>query len=234
MESGADVLELDVHLTKDNELVVIHDPTLERTTNGRGKIKEKTLSEIKTCDAGCKFSENENGKIHFPLSPTVLKVPALTEVFAEFPKMKFNIDIKQHDKKACEALLKKIREFNLSEKVLVASDHYKTICYFRKISNREIATGASIREVGYFLVLLKMGISSEFYFEGDALQIPESYWGVRFLNEDFISKAHEINLPVHVWTVNIKEDMIRLLKWGVDGIMTNYPSLLCETISDLK
>ena len=232
IEAGANVLEMDVQLTRDNKLVVFHDDTLDRMTNGNGKVQEKSLVEIKKLNVGCEFIPHTLcGKNSKPFKNLELKVPLLSEVFNEFPLFRFNIDIKQHEKKVCEALFETIKEFGLSEKVLVASDDYKTIKYFRSISKGNIATGASYREVANFMFLKRINMLNRFPYEADAFQIPEKYYGLRILSENFISEAHKKNIAVHPWTINEKSDMERLLNWGVDGIMTDYPDRLNSVLN---
>lgn len=234
IEAEADVLEMDVHLTSDNELVVFHDDTLERMTSGSGKVKEKSLIEIKKVNVGGEFMLDENGKKSFPFKNAELKVPLLSEVFSEFPHCRFNIDIKQHEKKVSEALLGLIKDFKLEEKVLVASDDYETIRYFRNISKGEIATGASYREVGSFIFRKSINRLDRFHIEADAFQIPEKYYGIRILTENLIIEAHKKNIAVHLWTVNEVADMERLIGWGVDGIMTDFPVRLNTILRNPK
>ncbi len=230
--AGADVLELDVRLTNDNRLVLMHDATLDRTTNGKGKVKEKSSDEIKKLNVGCKFSLQENGNTCFPFKDAGLKIPSLAEVFDEFKQYRFNIDIKQHEKKICESLFQLIKEFKMTEQVLVASDDYETISYFRTLSNGEIATAASFREVGNFMLFKSINNLKRFHLEADALQIPEKYFGVRILTESLIQEAHKKNIAVHPWTINEKADMKRLLCWGVDGIITDFPDVLSGVINE--
>ena len=234
IEAGSDVLEMDVRLTSDNRLVVFHDDTLDRMTSGRGKVQEKSLIEIKKVNVGCEFILQENGYNNFPFKNAELKIPLLSEVFNEFQQYRFNIDIKQHEKKVCEALLAVIIEFKMKEKVLVASDDYETIKYFRKISKTEIATGASYREVGNFIFLKSINMLKRFNPEADAFQIPENYYGIRILTENLIIELHKKDIAVHPWTINEEKDMERLLRWGVDGIMTDFPDRLNVILNKLK
>ncbi len=155
-----------------------------------------------------------------------MKVPLLSDVFSEFHNFRFNIDIKHHEIKVCDAMLGLIKEFKLTERVLVASDDYKILKYFRSISKENIATGASYREVANFLFLKRFGRLKNAHFEADALQIPESYYGIRILSESLIAEAHKKNIAVHPWTINEIDDMERILHWGVDGVMTDFPDRL--------
>lgn len=231
IEAGSDVLEMDVQLTSDNKLIVFHDDTLDRMTSGIGKVQEKSLIEIKKVNVGSNFILQENGKNSCPFKNSELKVPLLSEVFNEFKQYRFNIDIKQHEKKVCEALFETIKEFKFKEKVLVASDDYETIKYFRSLSKEEIATGASYREVANFIFYKSINMLKRFHIEADAFQIPEKYFEIRILTENLIIEAHKKNIAVHPWTINEKADMERLLRWGVDGIMTDFPDRLDEILN---
>lgn len=235
IEAGADVLEMDVRLTSDNKLVVFHDDTLNRMTSGSGIVKEKSLSEIKKVNVGCEFvPQMQDNKNNYPFKNAALKIPLLSEVFSEFQQYRFNIDIKQHEKKVSEALYAAIKEFKLTEKVLVASDDYKTIKYFRSISKGEIATAASYREIATFLFLKRIKLLKRFKIEADAFQIPEKYFGIRILSEHLIIETHKKNIAIHPWTINEKEDMQRILSWGVDGIMTDFPDRLNTILKNTK
>lgn len=231
IDAGADILEMDIQLTSDNKLLVFHDDTLDRMTNGTGNVQEKSLVEIKKLNVGCNTPFQGNGKDIFPFKNSELKVPLLSEVFNAFPKYRFNIDIKQHEKKVSEALLGTIKEFKFEDKVLAASDDYQTIKYFRSLSKGTIATGASYREVGHFVFLKSIKMLKRFPYEADAFQIPETYCGIRIITESLINEAHKKNIAVHPWTINETDDMKRLLNWGVDGIMTDFPDRLNAILS---
>lgn len=231
IEAGADVLELDVHLSMDDHLIIIHDETVNRTTNGNGLVRKKTISELKKLDAAYHYKNND--KNAYPFRNLQIKISTLSELFAEIPHIKFNIDIKQHDKKTCEILLGTIREFKMENQVLAVSSDYDTISYFRKISQNQIATGASSKEIKKFL----FGDNLPFWkcnFEADALQVPEWYYGFKIVTKNFIRKAHNKNIAVHAWTVNEEDSIKDLLILGIDGIMTDYPDVLRKTISKHK
>ncbi len=234
LDAGAIVLELDVHLSKDNKLMVIHDKTLDRTTNGSGKINNFTSLELGKFNAGCKFSISYGKEIIFPFREKELPVPSLEELFEKFPEAKFNVDLKQHDKKTCETFLTLIKDFNMEEKVLAASDDFETINYFRKISGGKTATGASYREILSFLLSKNKLNSRWFPFEADALQIPEKYFGIRILTEKLIQEAHKKNVEVHAWVINKKEDITRLFNWGIDGIMSDFPDVCFKTLKEIQ
>ncbi|MEK6677776.1 MAG: glycerophosphodiester phosphodiesterase [Nitrospirota bacterium] len=233
LQVGADVLEIDIHATKDSEIVVIHDPTVDRTTDGKGKVNELTLSEIKRLDAGYRFAIKRGNKEEYPFRGKRLFIPALQEVFSEFPNQRINIEIKQIEPYIEDALFAIIKEMNMIDNVLVVSENNEAIKRFRKISKGAIATGASVAEVRRFVIFMRLKMMPLYMPTADAFQIPEYHGDYHLLTEGFIEKAHKKNIKIHVWTVNEKRDMERLIKMGVDGIITDYPDLLNKVINCL-
>ncbi|WP_457557087.1 glycerophosphodiester phosphodiesterase [Candidatus Harpocratesius sp.] len=147
--SGVDCIETDIHLTKDNHFVFFHDEKLNRTTNGNGKISKYTLKELKQFDAGYNFTQIENGNITYPYRGKGYKIYAIEEIIPIFPKIRFNIDIKDQNSAAPILLAKQFKEMGVEERVMVGSFHQKQINTFRKIAP-EISTSAGPREVFQF------------------------------------------------------------------------------------
>ena len=220
---GVDVIELDIHSTSDGELVVIHDATVQRTTDGIGRIGEMTLEQLKKLDAGYRWSPDD-GKT-FPLRQNGIKVPTLQEVFKALPKMRFNIEPKQASPSLVQPLCKIIHENKMVDRVVVGSFQQAIIDEFRRECS-SVATSASTTEVSKFLAMYKTGLTKSFRPEMQALQVPD-FIGI---TDEFVKAARERNLQVHVWTVNETKDMERLLKTGVDGIMTDYPDRLLKIL----
>jgi glycerophosphoryl diester phosphodiesterase len=222
---------LDVHSAKDNEIVVIHDPTVDRTTDGKGLVNELTLSEIKRLDAGYRFAIKRGDKEDYPFRGKGLAIPTLEEVFFEFPNQRINIEIKQFEPQIEDKLFEIIKDMGMTDNVLVVSENHDAIKRFRRISNNAIATGASIKEIRRFVVLIRFKIMPIYIPAADAFQIPEYHGDYHLLTEKFIEKAHKKKIKIHVWTINEKKDMERLIKLGVDGIITDHPDLLNEVIN---
>ncbi len=234
LEVGADVIELDIHSTKDDEIVVIHDPAVDRTTDGKGLVNELTLSEIKRLDAGYRFAIKRGDKEDYPFRGKGLTIPTLREVFSEFQNQRINIEIKQFEPQIEDTLIGIIKEKNMTDNVLVVSENHDAVKRFRKISNNAIATGASVSEVRRFVIFMRLKMMPLYIPTADAFQIPEYHGDYHLLTEEFIKKAHKKNIKIHVWTINEKEDMERFIKLGIDGIMTDYPDLLAEVINKIK
>jgi glycerophosphoryl diester phosphodiesterase len=224
---GADVIETDVHATADGEIVVMHDERVERTTDGRGAVSSLTLAELKRLDAGYRWTPD--GGRSFPLRGQGVTVPALREVFEALPTMRFNIEPKQSDPPILAPLCRLIREYRMTDRVMVAAFNGSTLERFRR-ECPEVATSASTSEVGLFLAMQRSGLARAYSPPMQALQVPVWAGGVRVLTADFVAAAHGRNLRVHAWTINDEEEMRRLLDMGVDGLMTDYPDRLLKVL----
>lgn len=224
---GVDVIEIDVRSTSDGVLVVIHDGTLDRTTDGAGRVSEVTLAELKKYDAGYRWT-SDGGK-SFPLRGQGLTVPTLEEVFKALPQMRFNIEPKQEAPSIIEPLCNLIRKQGMADKVAVASFSHSIMDEFRRTCP-EVATSATPVEVSKFLAMQKAGVGQAYSPPMQALQVPEYAGGLRVLTKEFVEAAHNRNLQVHAWTVNETEDMKRLIDMGVDGLMTDYPDRLMNLL----
>jgi glycerophosphoryl diester phosphodiesterase len=226
-----DVLELDIHSTSDGKLVVFHDSSVDRTTNGTGNVKETTLAELKKLDAGFQFSTDSGQS--FPFRGKNIAIPTLEEVFDAFPEMTFNIEPKQAEPSIIKPLCDLLREKKMVSKAIVGSFNQTVIDEFRQ-ECPEVATSASPSEVSEFIAYQKSGLSQSYSPPMQALQVPEQIAGVPIVTKDFVDSAHKMNLKVHVWTINETIDMQRLIDLGVDGIMTDYPDKLLELIKPGK
>lgn len=224
---GADVLELDVHATSDGVLVVMHDGSVDRTTNGKGRVSQMTLAELKKLDAGYLFT-NDNGAT-YPFRGQGITIPTLQEIFDRLPQMTFNIEPKQAEPSITAPLCEMIRAHKMTEKVIVGSFRQQAIDEFRQACP-EVATSATPAEVTEFLTLSKTGLSESYNPPFQALQVPENLNRLSVVTKDFVENAHRKNIKVHVWTVNEPADMERLINLGVDGIMTDYPDRLLKLL----
>ena len=224
-ELGVDVLELDVHMSKDGHIVVMHDDTVDRTTNGSGKINEITLKEIKSLEVGGDWSP-DGGKT-FPYRGAGLRVPTLAEVFYLFPDKPMNIEIKQAEPSMAQPLCDMIRNFGMSEMVLVPSFSDKAMEEFRTACP-EVATAASSGEARLFVILNFALLTNLLTPQYEAFQVPQESSGIPIVIPHFVNRAHSRNLQVHVWTVNNPGEMQRLIDMGVEGIMTDRPDLLLD------
>lgn len=230
VETGADVLEMDAHITNDNQIVLMHDEKVDRTTNGTGLIEDLTLAELLKLDAAYQWS-NDDGKT-FPYRGQGIQVPTLKELFEKFPDKRFLIEIKLTENPINKPLCDLIHEYNMEDKVIVASFHDDAMKMFRETCP-DIATSASKGEVTPFILLGKVFLSGWLSPEYQSLQVPyetsESY-GIPVMTERFIREAHAKNIRVKPWTVDDPELMKLYIEWGVDGIITDRPDIMMEVL----
>lgn len=221
---GGDWLELDVHLTADGQVVVIHDDTVDRTTGARGEVHAMTLAELKALDAGYYWSPDE-GK-SYPFRGRGLTIPTLDEVFEAFPQARYVVELKDDDPALADAVVGLLRKHGLEDRVIVASFHDGVLGYFRSIAPG-VATSLAQGEALRFYIMYRLGLAAFTSPPGVAVQVPEYHFGGRLkvLSRAFVRAAHGRGLEVHAWTINDERTMRRLLSYGVDGIVTDVPDL---------
>ena len=232
LEEGAGGLELDVHTSRDGEVVVIHDDATDRTTDGLGPVREKPLSEIKTLDAGFRFSSDEGAS--FPYRGRGLGVPTLKEVFRQFPRAAINVEIKEDLPGIEEIVLRIIKEAGAEGRTLVASQKHGVNQRFRKVSRGAVPTSASQFEIGLFYLLARLRLERLLRPSYKAMQVPVRHRGIEVLTPRFVAAAHDRGVRVDVWTIDGPDEMRRVLDLGVDVIMTNRPRVLAEVLKQRR
>jgi glycerophosphoryl diester phosphodiesterase len=228
VELGADVLDTDMHLTKDGVLVLMHDQTVDRTTNGHGAIRDLTLAEIKQLDAGYRFTTDNDQT--FPYRGQGLTVPTLEELFLAYPDMRFGIEIKQTEPlETARRFCALLRQYHMQDSVLVSSFRQQNMDEFRR-ECPEVATSATEDEVRPFFLASLLGLTRAFTPRFNSLQVPEQAAGFHLLTPQFVAAAHERGLAVQPWTINEEDDLKRILALGVDGINTDNPDRLLDLL----
>lgn len=225
VQLGADVLDADMHITKDGVLVLMHDETVDRTTDGAGAIRNMTFAEIEKLDAGYRFT-TDDGKT-FPYRGQGATVPALEALFEKYRDMHFGIEIKQTPPEVAVPFCALIRKHNMQDKVLVSSFRKANMDAFRRACP-EVATSAIEDEVRVMFFAHLAGLHRLVTPTYQSLQIPESGGGFQLLTPQFIAAAHSRGLQVQPWTINDEADLRRIMALGVDGINTDFPDRLLE------
>lgn len=220
----ADVLEMDVRATADGEVVVIHDPTVDRTCDGSGAVRELRWDELRRMDAGYRFRDL-SGELSF--RGQGIRIPLFEEVLESFPDVRLNVDVKAPE--AAPELARVIRRHGAEHRVLVASEREANR---RAVRGYPGPWGASRRKIFLFWLLHRLPGGRLYTPRVDALQVPETYRGHRVVTARFVREAHARNIPIHVWTVDDPDDMRRLLGLGVDGIQTDRPDVLARILVD--
>ena len=216
-EIGVKHIETDVQCTADGVVVISHDETLDRCYGASGKFSDYTFEELQEF-------HNEAGE----------PPHRLLDVLAMFPDLYFNIDAKSDE--VVEPLLDVLEESGAGGRVMVASFSEKRLEKVRELGGAELSTSLGVTTIVRLLLASETVSNAEsWHVPGPrhgvrAAQVPEKNKGVRVVSPRFIATAHTAGLAVHVWTVNDRAQMERLLDWGVDGIVTDKPSLLKEVL----
>ncbi|MEX0979671.1 MAG: glycerophosphodiester phosphodiesterase [Gemmatimonadota bacterium] len=224
-EWGADMLEMDVRATSDGRIVVIHDDTVDRTCDGAGRVEDLSWDALRELDAGHHFRDL-SGECSF--RGRGVNVPLLDEVLETFPHVRINVEAKAPS--AAPGLVRVIRRHAAEHRVLMAATEEEARGSRHGYPG---PTSASRRQIRTFLVLHRLPLAALYTPRTDALQVPEVWQGTRVVSPRFVRAAHARNIPVHVWTVDDRESMHRLLDWGVDGIQTDRPDVLSAVLSEV-
>jgi len=224
---GVDVLEMNVHLTADGEIVLIHDDTVDSTTNGIGKVSEMTLAEIQALEVGVNWTQDEGQT--YPYRGAGLRIPTMDEVFQALPDYPMNIEIKAESTAAGERLCEVIKAYDRGANVLVASSRDQALEAFRQVCP-EVATSAHRAEVTEFVLLSYALLANPLQPDYQVLQVPEKNSGILIMRPGFVRAAHRRDLQVQVWTVDEHQEMERYIDMGVDAILTNRPGQLLHML----
>jgi glycerophosphoryl diester phosphodiesterase len=224
---GIHYVETDVHLTEDGVLVAHHDDTVDRTTNGIGRIADRTYADLARLDAGYRFTFDGN---HFPFRGEGLTIPTLADVFALSSRLRLNVELKPKGRHAVRRLWEFVDQRGLHDRILVAAENDVQVRRFRRYSAARVATSAGRTEAFRFWAMTRLGLDRVHPVAFDALQVPVTYKGLTVIDKSFIRAAHRHGLQVHAWTIDEPSEMRRLLNLGVDGIMSDLP----ERLSPLK
>jgi glycerophosphoryl diester phosphodiesterase len=214
-----DMIELDVRASHDGHCVVIHDATVDRTTDGAGAVSEKTLVELQALDAGYRFSP-DNGATH-PFRGRGVRIPTIDEVLGSLPTMRFTVEVKTGAAQA--GLFAAIRRHDARDRVIIAGMHD---CDRDMFSGYRGAVSASTEELKRFYVRYRAGVGRWLPPRADVVQVPEEWGGRRIVTKRLVRALGARGIPVHVWTVNDVTAMHRLLDAGVEGIVTDRPDAL--------
>ncbi|MBA3653806.1 MAG: glycerophosphodiester phosphodiesterase [Actinobacteria bacterium] len=242
--AGAHALELDVHATADGHLVVCHDATVDRTTSAAGAIATMTLADVQALDNAYWWV---SGHVVAPGRPDAdyvhrgkapddrdFGIATLREVLDAVPGVFLNLDIKQ-TAPAVEpyeaALAELLQEYGRTDDVIVASFNDLATDAFKHHAPA-VSTSAGTVAVAEFFAAVRDGEPTPSgVLRHHALQVPATFQDVTLVDERFVTRAHEAGLAVHVWTIDDPAEMRRLVELGVDGVMTDRPSVLTEVLA---
>ena len=234
---GADGLELDVHLSRDGVVIVHHDDTMDRTTSGRGPLVDHTADELARLDAGFWFRGPGPGSetadpAAFPFRGCGIGVPTLREVLTRYPDVPLIIELKKNQPELAQQTIDLVRASGAVGRVAFGSFGWRVLHAARRYEPR-IPTGASREEARWALYRSWIGwpLGRPVYRE---FQVPERAGATTILSPRFVAHAHRAGLPVKVWTVNDTDDMRRLLRWGVDALISDRPDLAVVAVREAR
>jgi glycerophosphoryl diester phosphodiesterase len=200
---GYGYLETDVRATRDGVAVLLHDPTLDRTTDRTGAVRELAWAEVRRARVGGREP-----------------VPRLDDLLGSYPDLRVNLDVKTPD--AVLPLVGAVRRADAVDRVCVGSFHDRLVAEARARLGPRLCTSLGPRGVLQLrLVSLRRRPAAAPAPAAACAQVPVRFGGVRVLDRRFVAAAHERGLPVHAWTINDRRVMVRLLDLGVDGIMSD-------------
>jgi len=226
MSFGADGLEFDVHLSKDGVPVIIHDATVDRTTNGTGAVADLTAADLAGLDAGYRFEQGGA----FPWRGRGGGVPTLADVLTRFPGVPLLIELKTAEPRLAHRVVDMVRAAGPTNHLIIGSFLQGALDAVRSYAP-ELRTGADVDEI-------KGGVASTLFENAPvtlpfhAFQVPEVFAGQRIVTPEFVARARAAGVGFTVWTVNDAENIRRLLDWGVDGLITDRPDIAVPAVRE--
>lgn len=221
VDLGYRYIETDVRMTRDGVVVIIHDKTVERTTDGWGRVADMDWSDVAKLDAG----HTHDPASGFPFRAAGVDVPRLDDVLTTWPDVHFNIDLKAPGIEW--AVAEVVKNLRRSQSVLIGSFNDRRIAKFRRITRNTVATSAGPRAAVALFAASRLGRVPKQ--APAAYQLPFDSRAGR-IDDRLVATAHAAGAQVHVWTVNDAADMGRMLATGVDGIVTDRPDTLNEVL----
>lgn len=207
VEQGSDAIELDIHLSKDEQIIVCHDVTINRTTTGTGNIGELTTVELKQVDAGSWFHAKYAGE----------RLPTLEEVFDLLPPhIEVNVEIKSDSDVLRSKLIDMLQRRSLLDRVFVSSFNHQSLVLLKQAEPR----------VKIGLLYSKEPLSPAEAKNKYGVELYSLHPHHELVNRAFVEEADNLGMKVFPWTVNKEERMRQLIDDGVAGIITDYPGIL--------
>jgi glycerophosphoryl diester phosphodiesterase len=203
---------------------VLHDPLVDRTTDGSGPVRALTLEDLQRLDAGARFVAPDGSQ---PFRGRGVRVPTLDALLAAHPDVPLNIEIKQDEPAIEDAVLAVLDRHGARERTLLAAEHIHIMERIRAAAP-DMLTGSASAEVADFVFRLREGRLADYRPVGVALQVPPSFGDIEIVTQESVRAAHDLGLEVHVWTINDADEIERLLDLGVDAIMTDLPAMAMD------
>ncbi len=225
-EDGAEGLELDVQRSRDGEVVVLHDETVDRTTDGHGRADEHSLDELRALDAGYRFVD-EDGQPSW--RGRGVRIPTLAEILERYPDTWISIDLKQGDPRTEARTLELLRAARCVHRVVVSAEDPSAASRLRRAAP-EFEAFFDRRSVRRFYLRHRLHCWWGYRPPARSLQIPVRHGSQHLDRRRLIEDAHRLGIRVRYWTVNDETTMERLIDLGADGIITDRPDRLVAVL----
>ena len=227
---GIQVIEFDIHRTKDGIIVINHDQTIDRLTNGTGLIREMSWVELQQVDGAYNWSLDG---LTYPYRGKGIKILSLIEMMDTFPQQVYDIEIKQHDPPLEKDLCDLLRKYGVAaDQAIVASFRDETLARFHDICP-EVAISLPVNQGTVLYILSRIGLERLLPLDAVVAQLPTTFstkLGKLELDRRYIEAFSKGDRQVWVWTVNDSIEMKRLVNMGAHGIMTDRPDILMDFV----
>ena len=227
---GIQVIEFDIHRTKDGIIVINHDQTIDRLTNGTGLIREMSWVELQQIDGAYNWSPDG---LTYPYRGKGIKILSLIEMMDTFPQQVYDIEIKQHDPPLEKDLCDLLRKYGVAaDQAIVASFRDETLARFHDICP-EVAISLPVNQGTVLYILSRIGLERLLPLDAVVAQLPTTFstkLGKLELDRRYIEAFSKGDRQVWVWTVNDSIEMKRLVKMGAHGIITDRPDILMDFV----
>lgn len=242
---GVDVLEMDLQITKDQQLITYHNETLDELSTASGYIKDYTYEQLKQYNFGENFQDLQGDYPYRNLTKEQLApyadqlIPArLEDLLKKFgDSMLYICELKNYGelgKQSAQEILNLIQKYGLEKNVCVASFDQATLNYFESIAPKEIVTSFDMDTATDFIKANYIGYGIFNNYRESGFQLPLKEKNVPLDLQYLIYKIHHNNMFVHYWTINNREDIISCIKKGADGIITDRPDLMLEILDEMN
>lgn len=230
---GVDALEMDVRLTKDDILVLRHDETIDRMSNGEGKVRDFTFAELQKFNFGHGFEDLDGNT---PYENAMVPIVTLENVLSRYEGMYMNVELKDDGDdgiKAADFLKALIDKYDMQNKVLVASFHDDVLKHYCKETDKSYPMSTAKKETTKMVLTTKTATGIFYAPEAVATQIPMESSGLNLAKKRIVKSAHRHNMAVHYWTINDREDMKALIEMGADGLITDRPDVMLKLLAEM-
>jgi glycerophosphoryl diester phosphodiesterase len=233
---GCDFFDIDVHLTNDGYLVGIHDETVDRTTDGHGRVDTYTLSELQMLDAGYRFQDLQGNYSYRGQGVQILALEEIFRVYGEDYYLHFEIKDtypKGGPSQIEEKLWELVQKYHMEKRVIVASFQQGIVERFRRLSGGQVVMGAGRAEIAQFVLAHKFHLPGLYRRRSSVLEIPTASGGFNLKDRRLIAGAHRLSMEVYYWTIDEPTEMKELIELGADGLFTNRPDLLKSLLEEM-